>query len=154
MIEKPTSNIQHSTSNIQGKKYDLEDRLLNYSIKVMEIVESLQPGMIGNHIGNQMLRAGTSPFFNHGEAQAAESNKDFVHKMKICLKELRETRRALLLVRAKPLTNQIGKTESLIGETEELIRIFFASIRTAKGNLARETPDFEYGSDASSSLEC
>ncbi len=97
----------------------------------------------GRHVGNQLLRAGTSPLFNQGEAQSAESQKDFIHKMKICLKELRETRRALLLVRSVPLIRKTEPIETALLETEELIRIFFTSIRTAKASLLKEDrPEF------------
>ena len=78
-----------------------------------------------------MLRSGTSPALNHGEVQAAESLNDFVHKMKICLKELRESRRTLRIIEAVPLAKELDEIKSLIHETEELIRIFFTGIRTA-----------------------
>jgi four helix bundle protein len=128
------------------REYDLEERLLDYSVGIIDVVEGLMPGLAAAHIGGQMLRSGTSPLFNHGEAQAAESARDFVHKMKVCLKELRETRRALRLIRKKPLTKQIAAVDAMINETEELIRIFFTSIRTANRNTLKEEPDFEYGS--------
>jgi four helix bundle protein len=71
------------------RRYDLEERLLEYSVKIIKIVEALPPSRTGNHIAKQLLRSGTSPYANHGEAQGAESSKDFIHKMRICLKELR-----------------------------------------------------------------
>ena len=71
-----------------NRKYDLEERLLNYTINIIKVVEALPNTRTGNHIANQLLRSGTSPYPNHGEAQAAESNNDFIHKMRICLKEL------------------------------------------------------------------
>ena len=83
-----------------------------------------------NHIAGQLLRSGTSPLPNHGEAQAAESRKDFVHKLKICHKELRESRRWLRLIQRVPLL-KAALVEPLVDETEELIRIFAASLRTA-----------------------
>ena len=78
-----------------------------------------------------MLRSGTSPLPNHGEAQAAESAKDFVHKLKICLKELRESWRWLLLIQRMPLLRP-RLVEALVKETDELIRIFVRSIQTAE----------------------
>ena len=74
------------------KKYDLESRLLEYSVKIIKLVEQLPNTRVGNHVSGQLLRCGTSPYPNHGEAQAAESQKDFVHKLRISLKELRETK--------------------------------------------------------------
>ena len=76
-------------------KYDLEDRLIEFSLLIIDIVEKLPNTRAGNHIGGQLIRCGTSPAFNYGEAQVAESRDDFIHKMKICLKELKETLIAL-----------------------------------------------------------
>lgn len=71
--------------------YDLQDRLISFAVRVMNVVEALPNDRIGNHVAGQLLRSGTSPAPNYGEAQSAESRKDFVHKIKISLKELRET---------------------------------------------------------------
>jgi four helix bundle protein len=80
-------------------KFDLEQRLLEYSARIINVVDSLPQTRVGNHIADQLLSSGTSPYPNHGEAQAAESPKDFIHKIKIGLKELRETRRWLKLIK-------------------------------------------------------
>ena len=72
---------------------------------------------------------------HHGEAGAAESRKDFIHKMRIGLKELRETERWLKLIRRVPLVQEFDLVDSLLKETDELIRIFVTSINTAKDNL-------------------
>lgn len=114
--------------------YDLEERLLEYTVRIIRIVEELPHTRAGNHIAGQLLRAGTSPYPNHGEAQAAESRKDFIHKIRISLKELRETFRWLRLVRRVPLVKPAEAVDELIRETEELIRIFVASVRTAMKN--------------------
>jgi hypothetical protein len=71
------------------RKFDLEDRLVNYSILIIEVVEMLPNTRAGNHLAGQLIRSGTSPALNYGEAQGAESRSDFIHKMKISLKELR-----------------------------------------------------------------
>lgn len=113
-----------------GKRYDLEDRLLEYSAAIIRLVEKLPTSRAGNHVAGQLLRSGTSALPNHAEAQAAESRKDFVHKLKLCHKELRESRRWLLLIQRVPLLTGDSVT-SLVVETDELIRIFHASIRTA-----------------------
>lgn len=76
----------------KNKKYDIEDRLINFSVSIINIVEKLPNTRTGNHIANQLVRCGTSPAPNYGEAQSAESRQDFIHKVKICLKELRETK--------------------------------------------------------------
>ena len=81
-----------------------------------------------------MIRSGTSPAPNYGEAQSAESRSDFIHKMKISLKELRETRIWLLMITKGNFVNSISELKSLIAETNELISIFVTSINTAKNN--------------------
>ena len=113
-------------------KYNLENRLLEFSVKIIKIVDQLPNSRVGNHIAGQLVRSGTSPYPNHGEAQAAESPKDFVHKLRISLKELRETQRWLKLIRRVPLLKQPEKIDVVLYETEELIKIFVSSIRTAE----------------------
>jgi four helix bundle protein len=115
-------------------KYDLEDRLLEFSSMIIKIVEKLPNSRVGNHVAGQLLRSGTSPYANHGEAQAAESAKDFIHKMHICLKELRESKRWLKLIQRVALVKSPERMADLLKETEELIKIFAASIKTAKKN--------------------
>jgi four helix bundle protein len=131
-----TLNAQRSTSNAQretGARFDLEERLLEFSARIIRLVDVLPNTRAANHIAGQLLRCGTSPLGNHGEVEAAESRKDFVHKLRICLKELKETRRWLrLLQRAEFVPT--SKMVSILGETEELIKIFSASIRTAEKN--------------------
>jgi len=78
--------------------FDLEERLLQYSARIIGLVDSLPRSRTGNHIAGQLLRSGTSPLSNQGEAGFAESIDDLIHKLSICLKELRETRRWLLLI--------------------------------------------------------
>jgi four helix bundle protein len=119
-------------------KYDLEDRLLEYSSRIIEIAEGLPNNRAGNHVAGQLLRAGTSPYANHGEAQAAESSKDFIHKMRICLKELRESKRWLKLIQRVPLVKPTERMDEIINETEELIKIFATSVRTAEKNTNRK----------------
>ncbi len=126
------------------RKYDLEDRLIEYAASIVHLVETMPNTRAANHVGGQLLRSGTSSLFNHGEAQAAESPKDFVHKMKICLKELRESQRALRLIKKAALTDDVAQIGTLLRETDELIRIFVASIRTAESNKVRETTEEGY----------
>ncbi len=142
-----TFNIQHSTPKEletivwefnEGagakRKYDLEDRLLEFASAVIDLSESLPASRAGNHIAGQILRSGTSPYPNHGEAEAAESRDDFIHKLKICLKELRETRRWARLIKRKAWVKDETALLFVLGESEELIRIFHSSIQTAKRN--------------------
>ena len=130
-------NIERSTSNIEWekmnkKKYGLEERLLEYSVRIIKIVESLPNTRTGNHVAGQLLRSGTSAYPNHGEAQSAESPKDFIHKLKISLKELRETQRWLMLIQRVPLIKPAEKLDNILQETEELIKIFVSSIKTTQ----------------------
>ena len=132
--QRPTSNVQRPTSKLgDGRQaaYDLEERILAYAVRVVRVVDALPKSRGGDHLGGQLLRSGTSPALNHGEAQAAESRNDFIHKMRICLKELRESRRTLRIIAAVPLAKDLTEIQSLVAETEELIRIFFTAIRTA-----------------------
>ena len=116
------------------RKYDLEERLISFALLVIRIVEILPDNKVGNHIGGQLLRSGTSPAFNYGEAQSAESINDFIHKMKICLKELRETKISLKIIKRKPLLKPDDIINEGLKECDELIAIFVKSIDTAQRN--------------------
>ena|SRR6185312_11961600 len=119
---------------MSADKYDLEERLLEFSARIIRLTEQMVRSTAGLHVAQQVLRSGTSSLPNHGEAQAAESNRDFIHKMKLCLKELRETERWLRLIQRVPLIKQPKRVDALLKETDELIRIFFTSIKTAEEN--------------------
>ncbi len=117
------------------REYNLEERLLDFSVEIIKLTEKLPPTRAGNHVAGQLLRSGTSPYPNHGEAQAAESPKDFIHKLRVSLKELRETLRWLKLIRRVPLIDPPSRVSALLSECDQLVRIFVASIRTAKKRL-------------------
>ena len=122
--------------NMRTEKYDLEDRLIKYAIETLTLVEHLPAISSGRHIGQQLLRSGTAPAALYGEAQSAESRKDFIHKMKIALKELRESHVWLKIVRLKPLVTDSMSLDFLLQETNELISIFVTSVnRAAKNTL-------------------
>jgi four helix bundle protein len=118
---------------MQKQKYDLEQRLLEYAARIIKVAEFLPATRIGNHISDQLLRSGTSAYPNHGEAQSAESKKDFIHKMRIALKELREAHRWLKLIKYTKLIAKSERLDGLIDETEQLIKIFVTSVKTAQG---------------------
>jgi len=88
----------------------------------MKIIEQLPNTKAGNHVAGQLLRSGTSPYPNHGEAQAAESPKDFIHKLRISLKEFRETQRWLKLIQRVPLIKKPELLNEILAETDELIK--------------------------------
>ncbi len=123
----------------EEKTYDLEDRLIDFAVQIIRLAESLPKTKLGNHITGQIIRSGTSPAPNYGEAQSAESYPDFIHKMKICLKELRETRVWLLMIARANLMKLASKLESLIDENDQLISIFVTSIKTAKQNMEKNS---------------
>jgi len=123
------SNIE--VSEITSKKYDLDERLIDFAALIIDYVEELPSAKGANHLGGQLLRSGTSPALNYAEAQAAESIDDFIHKMKICLKELRESRNCLRILSKKQYLS-IERTTILLNECTELIRIFVKSLQTAK----------------------
>jgi four helix bundle protein len=120
---------------VTPRKYDLEERLLRYTVRIIEVVEHLPGTRAGNHIGSQLIRCGTSPVANYSEAQSAESRTDFVHKLKIALKELRETRIWFQLIQRKAIAGAPDRLTPLLGECDELIAIFVSSIKTAQKNL-------------------
>ena len=113
------------------KPGDLEDRLINFAVRVLNVTESLSNTKAGSHIAGQLVRSGTSPAPNYGEAQSAESRRDFVHKMKICLKELRETQIWLRIIERKPMC-EANRLAGIIKECDELIAIFVSSVKTAE----------------------
>jgi four helix bundle protein len=113
--------------------YDLEDRLLEFAGNIVELTESLPNTRAGNHIAGQLLRCGTSSLSNHGEVEAAESRRDFLHKLRICLKKLRETKRWLRLIGGVKTLGAPGNFTICSNEVERF-RIFAASIRTAERN--------------------
>ena len=117
---------------MESRKYDLEERLLEYAAMIIRLVDRLPRTRAGNHVAGELLRSGTSPLPNHGEAQAAESRADSIHKMRICLKELRESHRWLKLIVRVPLIKAVEQVAPVIQETVELISIFVTSIRTAQ----------------------
>ena len=84
-----------------------------------------------------MLRSGASPALNYGEAHSAESQKDFIHKLMISRKELRETKVCLKIIKEKPLLNNFDQLESVLSETDELLAIFSQSIKTASLKLKK-----------------
>ena len=100
-------------------------------MQIIKIVEQLPNTRVGNHVAGQLLKSGTSSYPNHGEAQSAESPRDFIHKLRIALKELRETERWLKLIQRVPLIKSELLKDILL-ETEELIKIFVSSIKTAE----------------------
>ena len=110
---------------------ELSDRLLDFAARVGRVVDALPDTRLGRHVSGQLVRSGTSPAPNYGEGCAAESRADFVHKLRICLKELRESRCWIRLVIKTELLPD-AKMASLLDECTQLSRIIAQSIVTAK----------------------
>ena len=112
---------------------DLEDRIINFAVLIINSIEDVKNNYAGNYYGNQLIRSSGSPALNYGEARSAESHKDFVHKMGICLKELRESHNCLKIIKRANLYK--GSSESMdkvLDENNQLISIFVSSIKTSK----------------------
>ncbi len=122
---------------MENRKYDLKERLINFSVMILEIVDQLPKTVIGVHFAKQLVKSGTSPAFLHGEAQGAESRRDFIHKLKIGLKELRETQVNLSILKKRRILGDLIFDETL-KENNELISIFVSSIQTARKNMQNE----------------
>ncbi|HTL67202.1 MAG TPA: four helix bundle protein [Lacunisphaera sp.] len=117
-----------------GQKFNLEERLLEFAVRVIRVTEAMNRSPAGIYVADQLLRSATSPYGHHGEAEGAESRDDFIHKLRVCYKELREARRWLRLVQRTPLTAKPALLDDLVTEAGELVKIFAASIRTAENN--------------------
>ena len=115
----------------KAREYDLEERLIKFALSVLTIVDSLPDTKVCNHLGSQLLRSGTSPALNYGEAQAAESRKDFCHKLQVILKELRESSISLRILFLRGHL----ESEMTLQESRELVAIFSASVKTTKASI-------------------
>tara|TARA_R110002049_G_scaffold1130_11_gene8322 strand:- start:693 stop:1052 length:360 start_codon:yes stop_codon:yes gene_type:complete len=111
-------------------KYDLQDRLVRFSANVIIWVGAFKKNFASEHLSKQLIRSTTSAALNYGDAQGAGSKKDFIHKMKICLKELRESQINLEIIEASKLVSQISSFEVIKKECNELVAIFTSSIKT------------------------
>lgn len=116
------------------RKIDLEDRLIDFAVSIIGLSNSISNTKAGNHLAGQLLRSGTSPALNYGEAQSGESRRDFIHKIKIVLKELRESRVAMKIIEKSQLHPDAHQVESIIKECNQLISIFVKSIEIAEKN--------------------
>lgn len=118
----------------ENKKFDLEDRLIDFGCRIIDVVESLSNTKAAVYIGSQLIRCGLAPSLLYGEVQAAESREDFIHKMKIAVKELKETRVCLKYIIKKEMIKPPAKLNLVAKENEELVAILSKSIETARKN--------------------
>ena len=118
-------------------RFDLEERLIDFSVLIIEITNEMSNTKAGNHLSGQLVRSGTSVSLNYGEAQSSESRKDFIHKMKVVLKELRETFVCLKIIHRTKLYKSEKKIQKALKENNELISIFVKSVETAQKNIGK-----------------
>ena len=128
-----TNKMLENQTTVEKEK-DLGKRLINFSVLIIRLCDTLFNTRAGNTISGQLIRSGTSPALNHGEMRDAESSDDFIHKAKVILKELRETYNDLQIIKEVPLTKNLELNEKAIKECDELIAIFVTSIKTARRN--------------------
>ena len=114
-----------------AKGDDIQERLINFSVSIIKLCEAMPNTSAGKHIAGQLLRSGTAPAFNYGEARGAESKNDFSHKLGVVLKELNETSISLEIARRSELlsTDRLATVQK---ECQELSKIINSSIRTVK----------------------
>jgi four helix bundle protein len=122
-------------------KTDLENRLIEFAVLIVQICENMKETKSASHLGGQLIRSGTSPALNYGEAQGAESIRDFIHKTKIVLKELRESFICLKIIFRSHLCTKEALLDKAITENNELISIFVKSILTAQKNLSNKNKE-------------
>ena len=121
-----------------AKGDDIQERLIDFGVRVLKVCESLPRTKAARHLGDQLLRSGTAPAANYAEARGSESAQDFIHKLRICSKELNESTVWLTMItRAGMLPGQ--RLEELQAECTSLTKIINASIATAKANQQRAT---------------
>ena len=114
-----------------AKGDDIQERLIDFAVNIIQLATKLPKSSARKHISGQILRSGTSPAANYAEARSAESSKDFIHKLKISLKELNETAVWLqIIMRSKMVPNE--ECMDLQKECDELCRIISSSVRTSK----------------------
>ena len=118
------------------KAAELENRFVSFAAEILSISTRLPRTLQGRHICKQLLRSGTATAANYGEARGAESRSDFIHKLGIVLKELNETAIWLELIRRSCLVPP-ADIVAIIAENRELSRIITASVKTARGSIAR-----------------
>jgi four helix bundle protein len=115
-------------------KNNLEERLIKFAVLIIQFIESMPGSKAANHLSGQLLRSGTSPALNYGEAQSGESNNDFLHKIKVVLKELRETLVCLKIIYQSKSYSSDELMKALLKEADELVAIFVTSVKTAEQN--------------------
>ena len=123
----------NQTRSGQLQADQLEERLISFAVRIIKLAASLPRTPAGKHVAGQILRSGTSPAPNYGEARGAESRADFIHKLRIVFKELNETAIWLQIIRESSLLSP-ENIFAIVVENRELCRIIAASIKTARAS--------------------
>ncbi len=116
------------------KILNMENRLVDFVVRIQEVIKYFPNTYFHTQLANQISRASTSTALNYAEAQSAESLKDFVHKMRLVLKELRECHVALKILSHNRDLDDIHELVDLVKENDELVAIFVKSVQTAEKN--------------------
>lgn len=115
-------------------KYQLESRLIEFSVSIIRLSRKMKNSYVARHLSSQLVRSGTSVSLNYGEAMSGESRRDFIHKLKIILKELRESYICLKIIEKTQLCSDEKAVQQIMTENNELISILVTSIKTASKN--------------------
>lgn len=115
-------------------RFELENRLVQFAVSLIELCKHFEKDFAGEYLSKQLLRSGSAPALNYGEAQGAESKRDFIHKSSIVLKELRETNVNLKIVSGAAICKKTDLLEKVLDESNQLVSIFYKSVDTAKKN--------------------
>ncbi len=120
------------------KKFDLDERMINFSVSIIQLTEKLPKSNAGIYFANQMIRSASSAALNYAEAQGGESRRDFIHKLMIALKELRETYSGLKILEKLNILQSSHLNKGVLKENNELISILMQSVKTARNNMKKD----------------
>ncbi len=125
------------TVKIDMKK-DIEDHLIKFSVRTYQLTGMMKKNDYSAYLSNQLIRSATSAALNYGEAQGAETTRDFIHKIGVVIKELRESRVNFKLIKESAICQDLTELEMILRENDELIAIFFATLKTARTKLSSQ----------------
>lgn len=112
----------------------MEERLITYSVSIINLTTHIKKNKAGIHLSDQLVRSGTSVALNYAESIDAESRRDYLHKTKISLKELRETYTCLKIIQKADLIYNPDAITKILSETDELVSIFVSKVKKLKQN--------------------
>lgn len=119
-------------------KKDIEDRLIKFSVRTYQLTGTIKKNDYSAYLSNQLIRSATSAALNYGEAQGAETTKDFIHKIGVVIKELRESKVNVKLIKESAICQDLIELEMILSENDELLAIFFTTLKTARAKLSSQ----------------